>query len=308
MSGEGSVNKARVGLDEVSSPTELMSYPPLAYLLNSVLGVFNFLRECPLTTAREALLGELSVVLQDCCKFLLSAATEVKARGVKYLSKSTSLASAFGGDRTKASSGPSSATTPVPAPAPGGAGDRSLDRMYARAVCFELIPHILACFEHVYPPTSSLTAPTAPAGTTGSTGTSTAAPRARPTGLTITRLADARGRLGADVYTVLEKCCDILEQGGMLVPTAAAPALEREGTSLKKPSSASASTSSVSPRQGLNAAKPTPSTKPGNESETKPLPTVEKTVTEDWIHSECHFETFKKPAEVSGLEMWINHP
>lgn len=39
--------------DELSAPQSLMKYPPLAYLLNALLGCLNFLRECPLLTVRS---------------------------------------------------------------------------------------------------------------------------------------------------------------------------------------------------------------------------------------------------------------
>ena len=38
----------RSGHDDVPAPASLLAFPPLAYLLNSFLSVFNLLRECPI--------------------------------------------------------------------------------------------------------------------------------------------------------------------------------------------------------------------------------------------------------------------
>ena len=93
--------------DELSAPQSLMKYPPLAYLVNALLGCLNFLRECPLLTVsggwgsvsrnqktifrfflrmqvRDDVLQILGSFVGEICAFLCDQKLTIRNLGKKY--------------------------------------------------------------------------------------------------------------------------------------------------------------------------------------------------------------------------------
>jgi len=108
-----------------------MRFPPIAYLLNSLLTHMNYIRECPLVTTEQPALQLLVSVFRNICAFLVQKAAEVRNVGDKYL----------GGTRGKK------------VPAKSTADDKTADHMdalYAQALAQELLPHLLLCFESIF--------------------------------------------------------------------------------------------------------------------------------------------------------------
>jgi hypothetical protein len=160
--------------DEVAAPSALMTFPPLAYLLNAILSSLNFLRECPMSVAEGAVLAELSSVLEDVCTYIHSIGADLQRRGRKYFG-----ASADGG---KKNGGESSAE---------GAAGECIDQLYGDALAKELIPHAIYCLEKIYgskPAGSSLT------------------PKSASTQNKISKLSDAKDKLSLRGYAHLSRC------------------------------------------------------------------------------------------------------
>ena len=108
-----------------------MRFPPIAYLLNSLLTHMNYIRECPLVTTEQPALQLLVSVFQNVCTFLVQKAAEVRSVGDKYL----------GGTRSK--------KTATKAAADDKKADH-MDALYAQALAQELLPHLLLCFESIF--------------------------------------------------------------------------------------------------------------------------------------------------------------
>ena len=117
--------------DDVKAPLSLMAYPPLAYLLNAILSSLNYLRECPLAIVKSYVFAELSNILLESCNYFLSLSSEIKSKGTKYLSGSIQK------DRSV-----SMQSNPI---------GKDLDELYALALKHDLVPHVLVCFQYVFP-------------------------------------------------------------------------------------------------------------------------------------------------------------
>jgi hypothetical protein len=117
----------RGGERGTAPPAALMAFPPLAYLLNTLLTGLNFLKDTPLVAVQEKVLGHLEVVLKDVCHFLVSVSDDVRAKGKKYFSSSADLVRAAG--------------TLYPS---------CMDRVYATVISDELVMHSLRCFQMIY--------------------------------------------------------------------------------------------------------------------------------------------------------------
>ena len=160
--------------DDVPAPTAIMTYPPIAYLMNALLCGLNFLRECPIVSAKEEIFSELRTILIGFIEYFASLAREIRSKGSKYLSSS----------------------------AAGKVSDEdSLDKQYARALLRDFLPHVLSCFDHIYSPSTS----------TGGTGDGAVASRAagkrgKAVALRIDSLVDATDHLSVDSMEVLEMC------------------------------------------------------------------------------------------------------
>lgn len=176
--------------DDVPAPTAVMAYPPLAYFLNSILSGLNFLRECPMLSAKEALLSELVAVLLDSCVFFVELSSDIRVRGAKYLpQEATGRAVATGIEKAGAV--------------------LSMDAQYASVLAQELIPHILVCFEHIYncqPPPPAINTEK----DKGSKG------RGRAVVLRVDVLSNARASMGPVSYTALTTCWGLFRKAGLL--------------------------------------------------------------------------------------------
>jgi len=147
----------RAGQEDVPSPSGLLAFPPLAYLLNALLSGFNIIRECPLTRVREDVLKKLAIVLEESCKFLADISDDVRSRGAKYLSgTSTGTGTAnVGATSSATAAGSRDAGNKEKEKGKGktiiGAGDEhKLDVLYANVLIAEFIPHVLGTGEVEY--------------------------------------------------------------------------------------------------------------------------------------------------------------
>jgi hypothetical protein len=113
--------------DDVPAPPAVMAYPPLAYLLNSILTGLNFLRECPLLSAVDVLLSDLVDVLLDACVYFVGLSSDIRTRGAKYIP-------VLGAKRGLESS----------------VSVLSMDKQYASMLAQEVLPHALSCFDHIF--------------------------------------------------------------------------------------------------------------------------------------------------------------
>lgn len=129
--GISSTPSRRSTQEDVPAPTALLAYPPLAYLLNSLLLGFNLLRECPILRLRDEVLDKMASILDECCVYLIQHSESISTRGAKYISKENSM----GGKGNK-----SEATS-----------NMTMNELYANQMLSVFIPHLLACFEHIFP-------------------------------------------------------------------------------------------------------------------------------------------------------------
>jgi len=114
---------------ELVAPATLMQYPPLAYFLNALLRTLNFVRDCPLVGCYGRVEAAFGACLDGACGALATNAGLIRQRGGRYASD---LAPAY------ASSDNSNV-------------DLSLDVLYKTAMHSSLVPHVLRCFQLVYP-------------------------------------------------------------------------------------------------------------------------------------------------------------
>ncbi len=122
--------------NELLLPQSLMRFPPLAYLANSATTSLNFLRECPLLSAKAEVLQCLLVFVGDISEFVGSKAKEVRSSGAKY----------FGDGHlrdlgSRASRGGS---------AEGPDAIKHMDCLYAQHLAFDLVPYLLLCHEAIF--------------------------------------------------------------------------------------------------------------------------------------------------------------
>jgi hypothetical protein len=175
-----------------------MRFPPLAYLLNSLLTHMNLLRECPLVTTEAPALEAVFALFEELGAYVVSKSTEVRKLGEKYLS------TLKGQDKMKKSTS-------------GEADGKSepMDRMYAQAMAQELLPHVLICFESIFAsnPTrleAKLRAVRARDQRRTATGNS------RALACLVGNLHDAKDLFEAETVDRLEKVWAALVQGGLL--------------------------------------------------------------------------------------------
>ena len=122
-----------------SSLSGLMSYPPLAYLLNSFLIGVNFLRDCPLLSLRDQLLLLFEQVLRDLCNFLVLSSDDLKTKGRKFILDS--MSGTTGAKSTFSGQNQNSATVSY---------EENMDKVYAAQIMDEVIPHCFDCFKIIF--------------------------------------------------------------------------------------------------------------------------------------------------------------
>lgn len=204
--------------DDVPAPANIMAYPPLAYFLNSILNGLNFLRECPMLSAKDALLGELVAVLIDSCSFFVGLSSDISVRGAKYLPQGGGAPNK--NSKTGMGNGNSNGN--------GIGSDKeksnivlSMDKQYAIILAQELIPHVLLCFEHVFmdqlpqqtsTTTSKLFIDTIEVVEKGSKN------KGKNVSLKILTLSSARGCMSQISFAALSTCWNMLRTSD-LIPT-----------------------------------------------------------------------------------------
>jgi hypothetical protein len=196
-------------VDEVSAPIAVMTYPPLAYLLNTILSGLNFLRECPLLIAKDILFSELSTVLQDSWNFFVSLAADIRTRGLNYLAAPGTILA-----RNKAK-------TKKPVTVPGAdeqqeAEEAALDKLYARAIAQDFIPHVLICFESIF----NASTQTQEESGSGAAGAATSSGKSKPRGknisLRVEQLSAAKESINADSFALLSDCWQALRKAELI--------------------------------------------------------------------------------------------
>ena len=102
--------------DEVAPPMVLLAYPPIAFLLNAVLAIFNFIREVPINILQDSVLSHLDDFFMEMGEFIIENKLLLKNKSIKYL----------------------------------GSSDRSLDTMYAGVVLAVLVPQLLSSYDLIF--------------------------------------------------------------------------------------------------------------------------------------------------------------
>lgn len=183
------------GSDDVPAPLSIMTFPPLAYLLNAVLGGMNFLRECPMISAKDDLASELRSALVGLVELIIASAPEIKKKGTRYLAPSSASSSTQKGTTAGSKSDLAIGLLTQSSSEP------CLDKMYANAVACIVLPHLLSCFDHVF--------------SSGTVKTSEKGRRGGAVALSISSLGEA-GDLSREGMAVLEKCWKALDAAGLM--------------------------------------------------------------------------------------------
>jgi hypothetical protein len=124
--------------EDQAAPPQVMYYPPLAYLLNAILFVLNGLRECPLLIARDECLRVLGRVCEGVCTHLVFSGDDLRSKCIKYQDQmTTDLA-----NKQQLQQQQQQQQQQVFAFG---------DVQYAKCVAQDLIPHVLYCFDCVFP-------------------------------------------------------------------------------------------------------------------------------------------------------------
>ena len=147
-------SSTKKGNDDIIPPSSLLAFPPLAYILNSFLSGFNLIRECPITRLRDEVVDKIAVVVQECCVYIIQHSDGIATRGAKYLKSKDE-------------------------------GEK-MNVLYAAQMLSVLIPHILTCFEHIFPSLSPPSVFAAAAAADGNKEKKSSQKKNKPTMLKIT--------------------------------------------------------------------------------------------------------------------------
>lgn len=200
---------------ELAAPHLLMRFPPIAYLLNSLLTNLNYIRECPLVTTELPALAAVFAVFQNICAYLVQKSSEVRHAGEKYLG-----ASKLDKKKTKTSGDTTNA----------GAAEKKepMDHLYAQAIALELLPHVLLCIDTIFGAQSArldakmkaLKAKelrrSSAATVSGSSAPATSAAAGLKLTCLVSSLYDARDLVDGEVLDQVQRCWEVLVQGGLL--------------------------------------------------------------------------------------------
>lgn len=123
-SSKGNIEMSAVATD-LPPPSQLLAFPPLCYYLNSVICVFSYLRSCPLLSVANNVKQVLVDETWRIVNLLIERAVFLRSAGSKVV-----------GDvaRGKQHSSP----------------NLRLDKMYAEAVAFDLLPHMFLVYLLVF--------------------------------------------------------------------------------------------------------------------------------------------------------------
>jgi len=192
-------NNKRIAAKDVPAPSVLTSYPPLAFWVNFILSSLNLLRECPIMSARGPVSDKFREVMVNTCEYLVTSSSQLRMKGAKYLS--TGITGPAAGEKH---------VTPD-----------CLDRMYARAVAQDLLPHSLACLDSIFDQTRFLKDEVESASSSSSNEITTPAKSFQPTKgtsrtLHIERLLDAQSSLSKESFRTLQLCWNVFGDAGLV--------------------------------------------------------------------------------------------
>lgn len=121
-------------------PYQLLNYPPLSFLMNSILNLINYIRECPLINSYEIFLNLLEKFFIKISNNLLINLSLIKSKGVKYLKNNPDNTK----NNTKNINNKDSNDNNI-----------SLDILYILNYCYNLIPHIFISIDIIFGKLSS---------------------------------------------------------------------------------------------------------------------------------------------------------
>eukprot|EP00605_Chrysophyceae_sp_TOSAG23-4_P000363 GSChrysophyteH1.ASY1.ANO1.410.1 assembled CDS len=207
-----STNKRTAAGKDIAAPQVIGCYPPLAFWMNSLLKALNLLRECPLFSIQGRIAMKMRTMMQEMCDYLITHSAAVRAKGNKYVGHGSN-ATTTATTTTTTTSGSSSSKS------------ESLDRMYARVIAQDLIPHTLACFDGIFGKPAAAAAASSLSGGKEEIGQeasvektpSKAAGASRMTAsLHVERLLDAQPHLSKQSYETLSTCWTSLRDAGLI--------------------------------------------------------------------------------------------
>ncbi len=225
-SANAASSKSSSGGKDISAPSYLASYPPLAYWFNSLMTSLNLLRECPLISIKEDVSNHIRNTMKEFCEYLIQFSSHLKSKGAKYINNSNSISN------SNSNSNSNGSTKGKNSGIGSHNSNESLDRLYARAVAQDLLPHTLFCFDSIYhtASTSTSVADALPAktpvkqtvskesksnsGSNGSNGNGS---------LHVERLLDAQSALSKESYKTLQLCWNSLCDAGLISDSALTP-------------------------------------------------------------------------------------
>jgi hypothetical protein len=116
-------------------PQELIAFPPLAYLLNTILIGLNHLKDCPLLSLQAPLAIQLRDLFSDLCGFLCDHSLDIKEKGKKYfINRSDDLTPTQRKHEEQEEQGEGEA----------------LDEIYSTQMVQNVIQYSLLCFQLIY--------------------------------------------------------------------------------------------------------------------------------------------------------------
>ena len=107
-------------IKSVPALSHLTSYPPLSFLLNSILVGLNFIKDCNLYVLRDPVYELIKNIFSEVCRALCDISGDLRRRGAKYFSNVASR------------------------------DDVHLDRVYGKLMVEEMFPYLLFCCDRLY--------------------------------------------------------------------------------------------------------------------------------------------------------------
>lgn len=139
-------------VEDIPPPTQLLTLPPLAYLLNAYLTGLNFLRDCAIIDCYDMALETFEKNICEAFRFFVDMAPEIRQRGQKYtitdgLPNVTDSLATIEKSTNRSTSAPTNS---------GGnkqliTSTVKLDVLFSDSIMDILIPHLQQCFILLYP-------------------------------------------------------------------------------------------------------------------------------------------------------------
>lgn len=131
---------------EIPYPQILLKFPPLSFLLNAIISLLNFLRECPLCSLHESSLDMLFSVFMTVGRHIVDNFADIRMRGSKYFGDGfmTNLgvrieSKLYGLGSHQGKSNPTSNVVVD-----------KYDQLLVEAFLFDLVPHVVLCHEGIF--------------------------------------------------------------------------------------------------------------------------------------------------------------